>query len=134
MKKHWIQYTPDRRPGPMTYWVHIATNRQGPDGAREYDPPLPAPVPGRGYATYIVEFDSAELRFASLDELRLCIRTLSEKHLPSNLRLTDKHGTGYGPSNHWLNRIPLRSMAWPYRCKVTRYLKTALGAFERGRT
>lgn len=114
----------------MTYWVHLEADGKPWHQAQAYDPPAPAPLPGRGYALYTVEIDGAVLWFASLDELRTCISTLSHKVLPSNLVLTRKRGTGFGPSNHWLNRLPLRSMTWPYRQKVVKYLTASLIDFE----
>ena len=113
----------------MAYWVHIEADGKPWHQAQVFDPPLPKPVPGRGYALYFVEMDGALLWFSSLDELRVCIATLAQKVLPSNLILSRKRGPNYGPSNHWLNRIPLRAMAWPYRRKVVKYLCAALADF-----
>ena len=114
----------------MTYWVHIETDHKERYKATAFSPPMPSPTPGKGYPMYHIEIDRAELQFASLDELRVCIATLSQKALPSNMILSRKRGTGYGPSHHWLNRIPLRSMTWPYRQRVVKYLKSALEDFE----
>lgn len=114
----------------MTYWVHIEADGRPWNQAQTFDPPAPRPVPGRGFALYTVEIDGAVLWFSSLAELRVCIATLSQKALPSNLILSRKRGTGYGPSNHWLNRLPLRSMTWPYRQKAVKYLRVALADFE----
>ena len=130
MKKHWIEYTPSWRRGPMSFWVHIQPEGEPWLQAKAYNPSVPKPVPGKGFAVFIVEFGSATLQFSSLAEIRVCIDTLTMKALPSNLILTQKRGESYGPSNHWLNRIPLRSMAWPYRQKVVKYLKVALKDFE----
>jgi hypothetical protein len=130
MKKHWITYSPDRRLGPMAFWVHIEADGNPWYQAQVFDPPFPPSIPGKGYALFYVEFDDALLWFSSLDELRICIETLSQKALPTSTVLSEKRGANYGPSNHWLNRIPLRSMAWPYRQKVLKYLKIALADFE----
>ena len=116
--------------GPMTYWVHLPADGPPWREAKVFDPPAPRPAPGRGFPVFLVEYDGAILRFASLDELQVCIDTLSQRVLPSNLRLTRKRGTGYGPSNHWLNRLPLRAMTWPYRQKVVKCLKASLAEFE----
>ena len=130
MKKRRILYAPAWRHGPMTYWVHLPADGLPWAEARVFDPPAPGPVPGRGFPLFIVEFDGAVLSFASLAELRVCLDTLSRRVLPSNLRLTQKRGGGYGPSNHWLNRLPLRAMTWPYRQRVVKYLKASLAEFE----
>ncbi len=118
MKKRRIVYYPTRQEGPMTYWVHLPADGLPWREAQVFDPPLPKPVPGRGFPVFLIEYDGAVLWFASLDQLRVCIDTLSQRVLPSNLRLTRRRGSGYGPSNHWLNRLPLRAMTWPYRQKV----------------
>lgn len=99
-------------------------------GPRRASSTRPRPAPGRGFPLFLVEFDGAVLRFASLAELRVCLDTLSRRVLPSNLRLAQKRGSGYGPSNHWLNRLPLRAMTWPYRQKVVKYLTASLAYFE----
>jgi len=115
----------------MTFWVHIERDGKLWRDASHYDPPAPKPVPGKGFALYFVEFDSALLQFSSLAELQVCIEALSQRALPSNLRLTQKRlGGVYGLSHHWLNRIPLRSMAWSYRQKVVKYLQVSLADFE----
>jgi hypothetical protein len=133
MKKHWIEYNTKRADSPMTYWVHIEAAGNQWRTSDEFTPPMPKPTPGAGYPMYRVEIDRADLQFASLDELRVCIATLSQKAMPSNMILSRKRGTGYGPSNHWLNRFPLRSMAWPYRQRVVKYLQVALTDFESSR-
>ncbi len=114
----------------MTFWVHLPADGREWRDAQVFDPPAPRPVPGKGFPAFVVEYDSAVLWFASLAELRVCIDTLSQRVLPSNLRLTRRRGSGYGPSNHWLNRLPLRAMTWPYRQKVVKYLKASLAEFE----
>ncbi len=114
----------------MTYWVHIEADGRPWNQAQVFIPPAPKPIPGKGYALYTVEIDNAVLWFASLDELRTCISTVSQKVLPSSLVLSRKRGTSLGPSTHWLNRLPLRSMTWPYRQKAAKYFATALADFE----
>jgi len=135
MKRHWIEYTAAWKPGPMSFWVHIEEDSNQWYRAEKFSPPKPKPVTGKGYANFIVEIDSATLCFASVDEIQVCIETLSQKALPSNMIMAAKRGTKsgakYGPNNHWLNRIPLRSMAWPYRQRVVKYLKVTLRDFKR---
>jgi hypothetical protein len=130
MKKHGILYTPTWEHGPMTYWVHFSADGRPWHQAQVFDPPAPQPVPGKGFPVFVIEFDSAVLWFTSLAELRVCIDTLARRVLPSNRILTQKRGGSYGPSNHWLNRLPLRAMTWPYRQKVVKYLKVSLADFE----
>jgi len=131
MKKRHIVYSPNWQEGPMTYWVHVPADGRAWGKAQVFDPPAPSPVPGRGFPIFVIEFDRAVLQFSSPAELRVCIHTLSQRVLPSNLLLTRKRGSGYGPSNHGLNRLPLRAMTWPYRQKVVKYLKASLAKFEK---
>lgn len=113
MKKHWITYAPVLQLGPMAFWVHIEADGRPWYMAQVFDPPLPPSVPGKGYAQFHVEIDNAQLYFSSLAELRVCIETLSQKNLPTSKVLSEKREAGYGPSNHWLNRIPLLRLALP---------------------
>jgi hypothetical protein len=129
MKRHWIEYTPRWTPQPMSYWVHRETDGNAWYAAKEFEPPLPAPVPGRGFAVFHVEVDGFVSRFASIAELDVCIETLSQKALPTSLRLSAERGTGYGPNNHWLSRLPKGVTAWRYRQKAIRYLLMARERF-----
>jgi hypothetical protein len=130
MKRHWIEYTRERRASPMSFWVHIPADGKAWRGAQEFLPPFPKPVPGYGYPYYRVEIDGFTFEFASPAELRVLIETFSRKLLPSNLRLSMARGAKYGPGNHWLNRLPKKTTSWSYRQKAVRYLQRALKNFE----
>jgi hypothetical protein len=127
MKRHWIEYHERWKSGPMSYWVHIPIDGKPWHAASE---PLPKPVAGCGYPTYYVEINGFTFEFASLQEFRVLVNTFSKKLLPSNLRLSIERGTGYGPSNHWLNRIPKGVTSWRTRQKALKYLRVALKDFE----
>jgi hypothetical protein len=131
MKRHWIEYSDERRESPMTYWVH-----QGPEGvhwrgAERVTPPLPGPVGGRGFPSFRVEFDGFTFVFASLAELDACVETLSRKNLPTSRRISEARGTGAGPNGHWLSRLPAKVTAWKYRERAAAYLREAGAAFEK---
>ncbi len=130
MKKHWIEYSIQRPLSPLTFWVHIESDGQPRHKAQVFAPPLPNAVPGKGFAKFFIEFDSAILYFASLAELRVCIETLSLKNLPTSLILSAKRGT-HLLNQHWLSRFPLRPMTWAYRQKVVKYMKVALADFTK---
>lgn len=123
MKRYWIEYTPQWRPGPMSFWVHIHTNGRNWYQATTFEPPLPAAVPGKGYPHYYVEVDRFTFDFASLAELDACVAVLSQKHLPSTEKETQVRGTG--PNGHWLNRLPAEVRPWRYREKAVKYLQEA---------
>jgi hypothetical protein len=128
MKRHAIQYTDKWYPGPMSFWVHVEFKPRRGGRARTFTPPLPKPVPGKGYARYFVEVDGLVFEFASLDELDVCIATLSEKALLPTDRETQARGTG--PAQHWLNRLPPGTHSWRYRQKAVKALEQARKDFR----
>ena len=85
-------------------------------------------MPGSGYPTFYVEVADFTFRFASLEELRACIGTLSRRVLPSTI--AESRGAEYGPNNHWLSRLPAQLLTWARRQKVVKYLAEALSDFE----
>ncbi|MDQ3904101.1 MAG: hypothetical protein M3300_01295 [Actinomycetota bacterium] len=129
MKRYWIEYTPTRTTSPMTYWVHVPTDGRPWYQAAMFAPPLPRGIGGKGYPLYAVEIDGFTFRFASLAELRVCITTLGQKHLPTTIRLSAGRG-GAGPNSHWLSRLPKETKSWRYREQAVRYLQKALADFE----
>jgi hypothetical protein len=131
VKRHWIEYADHWTPQPMSYWVHKEADGKHWYEAEVFDPPLPRPVPGRGFPVYHVELDGFVFRFASLAELDACIRTLSHKVLPTSRRLSEERGTGYGPNNHWLSRLPKGTKSWRYRQRAVKYLQEARAQFGR---
>ncbi|MCA9727561.1 MAG: hypothetical protein KC729_07750, partial [Candidatus Eisenbacteria bacterium] len=110
-------------------WVHRETDGRPWHEAEVFDPPRPAPIPGRGYAVYKVEVDGFVFEFASLAELRVCIETLSQKLLPRPLDLS--RGRGMGPNSHWLSRLPAEVKSWRFRVKAVSYLRRAQEGFDR---
>jgi hypothetical protein len=128
MKRHAIEYTKTWTPGPMSFWVHVETKPRRRDRVRKFTPPLPKPVPGKGYARYFVEVDGLVFEFASLDELDVCIATLSEKAFRPTDRETQARGTG--PTQHWLNRLPPGTHNWRYRQKAVKALEQARKDFR----
>lgn len=131
MKRHWIEYCPAWTPQPMSYWVHIETDGKPWLESSAFEPPLPKPVPGRGWPVYFVECDGFTFTFASLAEIEVCLSTLSKKVLPTTLRLSAERGTGMGPNSHWLSRLPKGMKPWRYREKAVRCLTAAKADFEK---
>ena len=125
MKRHWIDYTAEVTESPMTYWIH-----QGPDGehwrdAAEVIPPMPGPVPGRGFPRMHVEYHGFTFSFASMHELDACAETLARKNLPTSRQRSAERGSGAGPNRHWLSRLPAKVTTWKYRRGVIEYLAEA---------
>ena len=131
MKRHYVRYTAEWVAGPMSFWVHADPDAWYPTGARRPRPAAPRgirPVPGRGYPAFYLEVSDFTFCFASLEELRACIGTLSPRVLPSTI--AESRGTEYGPNNHWLSRLPAQLLTWARRQKVVKYLAEALSDFE----
>lgn len=125
MKRAWIEYRETWQDSPMSYWVHVEADGRPYYEAETFDPPHPGPVPGRGYARLFVECDGFTFEFSSHSELEECVRILSQKNLPSTLRLSASRAGGAGPNSHWLSRLPSDVKPWRYRQKATRYLLEA---------
>jgi len=132
MKRHWMEFQEERGVSPMSFWVHrpIPPSRIWID-ATEFEPPLQSSVPGMGYPLFNVEIDGFTFFFASLDEIRACIRVLGTKVLPRTLDLSAQRETTMGPNGHWLSRLPAKTKSWKYREKAVAYLNDALADFQK---
>ena len=131
MKRFYTVYSDHWKPGPMSFWVHLPTDPASSwYDSKRFEPPLPGPVPGKGWARYFVEFDGFTFEFASLAEMDVCIATLGQKNLPSTDRETRERNTG--PGSHWLNTLPSKVKPWRYRERAVEYLGEARRAFTMG--
>jgi hypothetical protein len=122
MKRYRVEYVETWQRGPMSPYVHQET----PWLHQPVVYPPPRPVAGKGFARYFVEIDGFTFYFASLDELRVCIDTLSVKLLTRQTGILDAYG-------HWLGTLPGWTRKWKYRQRAVVYLKEALEAFATGR-
>jgi len=123
MKRHWVEYTETWVKGPMTPWVHVASE------AGMLMPPAPSPIAGKGFAIYYVEVDRFTFQFASLDEIQVCLEVLGKRLLPSSIQLA-KRVSG-DPAQHWLRTMPDSTKPWRYRQKAVKYLHRALADFRK---
>lgn len=133
MTRHWVEYGDAWAAGPLSFWVHVEVDGRPWNRAARFDPPLPGPVPGRGYARFYAEVEGFTFYFASLEEVRACIRVLGQRVLPTTVREASERRGGVGPNPHWLSRLPSRLLPWRRRQKIVRYLKEAYADFRRGR-
>ncbi|MBI3407517.1 MAG: hypothetical protein HY040_04075 [Planctomycetes bacterium] len=129
MKRHWITYTDQWVAGSMSYWVHREADGRPWHEAKIFDPPLPRPVPCKGYPCYHVEVNGVIFHFSSPQEIATCLEVLSLKLLPTTIRLAKQRGTGIGPNQHWLSRLPPKAKPWRYRQKAVKYLRKAQAQF-----
>lgn len=103
--------------------MHHQVDAESWQDASVFNPPLPGPVGGRGWAQLVVEFDGIDLWFSSAAELDHFIDVLSQNPLPSIRRMTELRGIGFGPNNHWLSRLPARAKPAKYRRRLVTYLR-----------
>lgn len=124
--KHWIEYTTDWRSEPMAYWVHIEQDGRHWRSSQSYDPPAPQSIPHKGYVVVCIEVSSTVLRFSSEAQIEEFIRVLAMKPLPSSKRLSAIRGTGAGPNQHWLSRLPAKLKSSAVRPRLVELLKQVL--------
>jgi hypothetical protein len=125
--------------GPMTPWVHRRVGGDEGDGG-VYDPPLPLPLDGKGYATFRIVVDRFPFIFASLHELDEAIRVLDELALPAAAtgvtrskklpvyRKLDPYGAS---SRHWTERLPKQMLGAARRRKIVWELKHSRDAIKK---
>jgi hypothetical protein len=115
-----IFFTDSFRSSPMTFWVHETWLEH----AVTY--PAPSPLGGKGFANYLVRTGGFPFRFSSLEELRVCIDTLSRKHLDNPIQKGAMDST-----DHWLNKLPPRLKRWERRARIVEDLRRAMAQFQR---
>lgn len=132
MKRYWIDYQESEPDLPMTFWVHRAVDLvEVWSESTRFDPPRQPPVPGKGYPVFQVEFDGFIFAFASLAEIRECIKVLEQKLLPRTYDLSAERETFMGPNSHWLSRLPAKTKRWKYRKGAVAYLRDVLADLEK---
>jgi len=104
----------------MTPWVHDYLGK----GQIAYEPPKP--VPGKGYPRFYVEFGKFRFHFVSLEEIEVCIDTLSKKNMPN-----PNHEDVKEPAAHWLARLPSYVKPWRFREGAVEYLREAQTIFQK---
>lgn len=123
MKQSRIVYASQYTPSPVSFWVHRPLDAEIWSHARAFDPPLPQPVPGKGWARLEVELDGVHLSFASMAEVLHVIEVLARNPLPTTRQLSSDRGTTVGPNTHWLSRLPAKAKPLRFRRKLVQYLR-----------
>jgi hypothetical protein len=123
---------------PMTPWVHQRLNNAEEGGPALYEPPRPLPIPGKGYATFVITVDRFPFTFASLHELDEAIRVLEQPVLPEVTggpkkqlpvyRKLDPHGA---KNKHWVSRLPQGMQNWAKRRKIVFELRQGRDAIKK---
>ena len=128
--KLWIEYTNDWRSEPMAYWVHIEQDGKHWRDAHTYFPPAPPSVPHKGFAVVCIEVSGTVLRFSSEAQIEQFVHVLAMKPLPTSKRLSAMRGTGAGPNQHWLSRLPAALKSPRTRPRLVELLKRELARRE----
>ena len=126
MKNLRIEFAPRWFPTPLSYWVHKEADGRPWDQARIFEPPLPEPVPARGFPIYVIKIFNFEFRFASRDEIKHCIEVLAHQVLPTPQQLSKQRGGAAVPDHHWLCHFPSRLKAWKMRQAIIKELEQVL--------
>jgi hypothetical protein len=115
-----ISYHTSRKFSPISYWVHegIGENVNPYMECEEFVPPFPYKLMNQGFQYLQVTFQGNELGFASMLEVDHFREILMQKNLPTTKSLSVIRGTGYGPNNHWLSRLPANLKSWVKREKL----------------
>jgi hypothetical protein len=136
-----INYTRDFVMSPMTPWVHRTVG--GGEGSPViYDPPRPTPIPGKGYAVFVITIDSFPWTFASLHELDEAIKVLEQPALPvfgtgtsgkrqKVLPVQRRFDPHSAKSKHWTERLPKDMQSWARRRKIVFALKEGRNAIKK---
>ena len=130
-----INYTKDFVLSPMTPWVHRSRDE---GSGTVYDPPRPLPIPGKGYAQFVVRIDTFPFTFASMHEMDEAISVLEQEMLPlvnegpkkqlPVYRKLDPYGS---KTKHWVTRLPKNMQGWAKRRKIAFELQQARTAIKK---
>lgn len=121
-----IEYYPERRFSPVSWWVH---RHREPDEWRQaqvYQPPFPEKDASKGFPYLLIQINGYELEFASSNEVYHCINILQQRHLPNTKDLVCPQSTTYQGFNHWLATYPAKLKPWRKRQQTIKVLENTL--------
>lgn len=121
MKSHTILYHDAFTATPLSFWVHTNLDHEIWMHATDFDPPLPKPVPGKGWPMLTVAHNGLDLAFASAQELHHFMQVIAQNPLPTADQLSKSRGTGLS-TLHWLSRLPASAKSAPARKALFDYL------------
>jgi hypothetical protein len=117
-----LDHVPASPRTPVSRFVHRGVDADH-YRATVFDPPFPAPVPGKGYQLWTLEHRGHELHFASPEEIAHVVAVLGQRVLPKPRVL----GAGQSAVNsHWLSRMDKAWLSWKVRQEIVRKLMEAL--------
>jgi hypothetical protein len=122
---------------PYTPWAHINLDPETPwTRSRQFDPPLPPPVPGKGHAMLVVEVEGFAFTFASLAELAHVAEVLGRQKYVTVGALVREHVARHGShrgsyiDDHWLTRLPRWVRSLRERRRIAQGLEMAREPLE----
>jgi hypothetical protein len=130
MKKWRIEFNDKYTSSPLSYWVHEHIDCGVWLQATVFEPPLPRPIPGKGYPLLIVNALGCELRFASVAEVEHFLAIIRQKNLPTSRQLSSHRSGNHGPNSHWLSRLPSSLKPWSKRQRIIPVVEDALEVFK----
>ena len=125
-----IEYGPKYQSTPMSFWVHRNLDSDAWVRSKEFDPPLPAAIPCRGFPRLVVKALGTELEFASLAEAKHFLEVISQKNMPTSRQLSRQRTEAKGPNSHWLSRLPANLKPWSKRQKLIPIIKAGIRALQ----
>lgn len=122
MKRHEIHYRDTYTATPLSFWVHHNLDNEVWAEAKKYDPPLPVPIPGKGWPMLSVTFGNLSLHFASAQELHHFMLVISQNPMPTSAELSKARGVDSLADQHWLNRLPTNAKSHKSRKEMFEHL------------
>lgn len=117
-----LDHVPASPRTPVSRFVHRGVDA-GHYTATVFDPPFPAPVPGKGYPLWTLEHRGHELYFASPEEIAHVAAVLGQRVLPKPRVLGAEQSA---VNSHWLSRMDKAWLSWKVRQEIVRKLTEAL--------
>ncbi|BBM84662.1 hypothetical protein [Candidatus Uabimicrobium amorphum] len=130
MKKIRIEFYPEFKMSPLSFWVHKNLDGEAWIYATKFEPELPPPVPGKGYPMLIVSVLGMEIFFSSVEEIEHFLDVFQQKNMPTSLKLSKLRSENSGPNQHWLSRFPSHLKSWSKRQKIIPVVQQGLQKFK----
>lgn len=128
MKTASVSYSRDFRPSPISFWVgppgSFYVRRTGQNG-QPLSPSLrrnPIYKSRMLWAYLETNLNGVDLHFATTLELDHLLEIFKRRVLPKGSNLTPGFDRPGLPNNHWLSRLPARSLSFKFRQDVIRFL------------
>ena len=111
-----LEYRPEPFHSPVSHWTHKAPPKKlfWRTQRNELTPPMPRPIPGKGYPVWVLENRGREIFFASPEEIAHVVDVLDRRVLPRTIDLARPTSL----NSHWLSRLHKSWKPWRVRQKM----------------